>query len=90
MAFRVLATNVNKRGMIEQEVVESTQKTMNSPPTHPRPRMQGRNHEDGSHTDHVDRISGFRAKETSTELYQYLVLRPICPLLACWIRVRAG
>jgi hypothetical protein len=62
MALRVLATNVDKRGMIEQEVVESTQKTMNSPPIHRRPRMQGRDHEDGSHTDHADRISGFQSR----------------------------
>jgi hypothetical protein len=64
MAFRVLATNVDKRGMIEQEVVESTQKTMNSPPTHPRPSMQGRDHEDGGHTDQADRISGFPEQDT--------------------------
>jgi hypothetical protein len=63
MAFRVLVTNVDKRGMVEQEVVvESTQKTMNSPPTHSRPRMQGKDHEDGSHTDYADHISGFQSR----------------------------
>jgi hypothetical protein len=64
MAFRVLATNVDKRGMVEQEVVESMQKTMNSPPTHSRPRIQGKDHEDGSHADHADHISGSRAGHT--------------------------